>query len=265
VSGQYNRVFTEATGWTTAASGSVPANGRIILAVLAPAGTAGGTNAATMRVGNQQQTLTVRTGDSTPDGYSFTDITNQPINTYVGSGPVTITGLDQPTYVQTTSNGYVSINGGGWTQAGTVTNGSQIALAMTTSGSYDTPLGMSVLVGGVLRNWFTTTGPVPCDGVGNSPQNQTMYYHYSPDVQSNGQLAAKHWVRYGNFEGRRSCYQTPVCDGYGTTAVSQQNKDLYYWFNPDVRAAGLDAYDHWVQYGQHERNRIACWIDDTGH
>jgi hypothetical protein len=60
----------------------------------------------------------------------------------------------------------------------------------------------------------------------------------------------KHWDEQGYNEGRKSCWpKPPDCsdpDAY------------YYYFNKDVKNAGLNTLDHWNEQGYKEK-RKSCW------
>jgi hypothetical protein len=79
------------------------------------------------------------------------------------------------------------------------------------------------------------------------------YLDANPDVAANGGDALQHYIYYGRFEGR------PL-----SSAESSQRKarlaqlpggfdpKLYLEANPDVAAAGVDAVDHFVEFGRAE-------------
>ncbi len=104
---------------------------------------------------------------TTPDPFTFTDLTNQVINTVVQSNIVTVSGIDTPAPVVITDDGEtdcaISVGGGGYTATpGDASNGQTVQLQMTTSGVGNITLSCAVTIGGVADGgspWSTTTAP----------------------------------------------------------------------------------------------------------
>ena len=107
--------------------------------------------------------------DTTPNAFVFTDLSNQPRSSFVGTNTITISGLSTGTSVSVvpsgtgTSNSY-SKNGGSFTTAnGTAVNGDTFRPAHTTSASYSTQLYTRLTIGGVQGTFFSTTQAAPSD------------------------------------------------------------------------------------------------------
>lgn len=145
--------------WTT--SGTILA-GQSLAVRLTSAGTSSTARSATVTVGNTSDTWSVTTipQDSTPNGFDFTNLTNQLFSTLVTSNVVTISGIGpDPVSVSISGGGspQFSIAGGAWATSGTITNGQTLQLRMTTSPNSTTTLTATVTVGTVSDAWATTT------------------------------------------------------------------------------------------------------------
>jgi len=113
--------------------------------------------------------ITIRVGcpvtaveDTTPDQFTFTDVTGASLSTQYTSDPVPIIGFDADTPISVVGGTY-SVNGGSYTSAtGTLTPGTNnITVRRTSSGSYSTTLGVTLTVGTISDTWSVTTGPDP--------------------------------------------------------------------------------------------------------
>jgi hypothetical protein len=102
--------------------------------------------------------------DTTPEAFSFSDQSGVSTSSIITSAAITITGIDAAAAV-TVTNGQYSIDGGAWTSsAGTVTNGQQIRVRHTSSGSYETAVDTILDVGGVTDTFTSTTEAEPVGG-----------------------------------------------------------------------------------------------------
>jgi hypothetical protein len=108
-------------------------------------------------------------GDNTPNAFSFTDVTNQALNTAITSNTLTIAGMDDGTAISISSSGtggthLYQINSGSFTaSAGTVDAGDTVTLKVTTAALYlgSTTL-VSITIGSVTDVWSViTTAPAP--------------------------------------------------------------------------------------------------------
>jgi len=97
--------------------------------------------------------------DTTPDAFSFTDVTAQLLNTVITSDSVNITGINSPTAVTISGDGtpQFRINGGSWGTTGNITNGQSLELRLTSANADTTLRSATVSVGGVTNQWDVTT------------------------------------------------------------------------------------------------------------
>jgi hypothetical protein len=97
--------------------------------------------------------------DKAPDGFTFTDLTNQTQSTVVTSNVVTINGIDVATDVTITGQGtpQFRINGGAWVTSGNITNGQTLQLRLTTSAALAMTHTATVVVGTVGGTWSAST------------------------------------------------------------------------------------------------------------
>lgn len=101
------------------------------------------------------------TADTTPDAFSFTDVTNQALSTLLESNAITVAGINTATAISV-SGGEYQINGGAWTAAaGTVTNGQTVKVRHTTSASNNTATNTVLTIGGVADTFTSTTAGLP--------------------------------------------------------------------------------------------------------
>jgi hypothetical protein len=106
--------------------------------------------------------------DSEPEAFAFTDATNVELSTLTTAAPVTIGGINTAVSV-TVSGAEISINGGAWGTSGTISNGQSLAVRLTSSAAFATPLSATIDVGGATDSWSVTsraanTCPLPWGG-----------------------------------------------------------------------------------------------------
>ena len=125
------------------------------------ANTTGSTRTGTMTIGGQTFTVTQTAVDTTPDQFTFNDLTGQPLSTAVTSNPITVSGINAAAAISVTGGQY-SINGGVYTSiAGTVNNGNTVTVRLTSSASYSTTVNATLTIGGVSDTFAVTTGKAP--------------------------------------------------------------------------------------------------------
>tara|TARA_R110000822_G_scaffold298893_1_gene421767 strand:- start:754 stop:5898 length:5145 start_codon:yes stop_codon:yes gene_type:complete len=120
------------------------------------------TNPATT---NQWNTVTFNTtaSDTTPDAFSFTDVSNRTRSTVQTSNTITVAGIDANTYVQISGGSY-SKNGGSYTTStGLAALGDTFSLRHTSSGSYSTSVNTTLTLGTVTDTFTSTTEALPPD------------------------------------------------------------------------------------------------------
>jgi hypothetical protein len=128
----------------------------------------------TLTIGGTSDTfsVTTRAADTTPNAYSFTDLTGQTTSTLVESGGVVLSGFEvalninfsnlaNGTVVSPATNAYeYKINSGSWLNAtGTpsINPGDTLTLRMGTNGSGSVTSTMRTTIGGVSDTWAATT------------------------------------------------------------------------------------------------------------
>lgn len=161
VSGQGSpQIRINGGSWVT--SGTI-SNGQTLAVRLTSAGSMGVTYTATIDVGGVTDSWTVTTAaaDTTPNAFSFNDVTGAALSTLTTPSPatVTISGINASTPVSVSGTGspQISINGGGWTTSGSITNGQTLAVRLTSSASNNTTNTATINVGGVTDSWSVTT------------------------------------------------------------------------------------------------------------
>lgn len=118
---------------------------------------------ATLTIGGVSDVFTATTGsvDSTPNAFSFTDITGARKGRVITSNSVTVTGINTAVPISVTGGGGVkySKNQGAFTNvAGTVVAGDQVRLQMTASSSNNTMIDATLVIGGISDVWSVTSG-----------------------------------------------------------------------------------------------------------
>lgn len=104
--------------------------------------------------------------DITPDPFSFTDLTNQPLNQYVQSETITLNhfyGHDNVPLgslnisISGQGSPQLRVNNGGWVTNSNMYAGSTVQLRMMTSGLHGTEQTTTVTIGNSSVNWKVTT------------------------------------------------------------------------------------------------------------
>lgn len=97
--------------------------------------------------------------DTTPDAFTFTDVTDQELSTTVVSNSITVLGVDAATDIAiSVTGGEYSVNGGAFTSSsGNVQLNDTVRARVTTSGSYSTAANAAVTIGGVSDTFTATT------------------------------------------------------------------------------------------------------------
>jgi hypothetical protein len=95
--------------------------------------------------------------DTTPDPFTFTDVTNATLSTQYTSNTITVSGIDAASPISITGGTY-SINGGAYTSSsGTITNGQTVSVRVTSSSSFSTAVNATLTIGGVSDTYTVTT------------------------------------------------------------------------------------------------------------
>ena len=102
---------------------------------------------------------------TTPNSFTFNDLTGQSRNTQVISDAITISGINTASPVSVSGWEY-SINGGAFTSwVWTVNNGDSVRVRLTTSSSYSDPKSATLTVGWVSDSFDVTTEALPAQNV----------------------------------------------------------------------------------------------------
>ena len=98
--------------------------------------------------------------DTTPDQFTFTDVSNVTISTTQTSNTITISGMDTGASATVTiTGGTYSKNSGAYTSSsGTASNGDTFSVRHTSSSSYNTAVNTVLTIGGVSDTYTSTTG-----------------------------------------------------------------------------------------------------------
>ncbi|MEF2176026.1 MAG: hypothetical protein V3575_06120 [Candidatus Absconditabacteria bacterium] len=88
----------------------------------------------------------VQVNDTTPSSFSFATISNAELNTNYESATVTIQGMTSTSNF-TVNNGLASVNGGAYTNSGTINNGDNLKLKNTSSTSYNNTVTTTITIG----------------------------------------------------------------------------------------------------------------------
>ena len=95
--------------------------------------------------------------DSTPDAFTFTDVTGVALSTTQTSNTITVSGINTSVAVSV-SGGTYSKNGGAYTSsAGTASNGDTFAVRHTSSSNFSTAVNTTLNIGGVTDTYTSTT------------------------------------------------------------------------------------------------------------
>lgn len=123
------------------------------LALFVPTGSAGEWNAFRTSPGAGVNAVAC---DTTPDVFSFSDVTDATLSTLTVSNSITIVGINAAAAVSV-SGGEVRINNGSWGTSGNINSGDTLEVRLTSSGSNSTAVSATVTVGGVSDSWSVTT------------------------------------------------------------------------------------------------------------
>lgn len=134
------------TGTTITASGTAPSSGSKTIAV-----TVGG-------VTGNFVISTAAPSDTTPNAFSFNDVTGSNASTVTTSNTINISGIDAAATVTASGNGTVSVNGGSYTNSTTITNGQSINVRLTSNATLGTSnfVETTINIGGVTDTWRVT-------------------------------------------------------------------------------------------------------------
>lgn len=102
-------------------------------------------------------TTTAAAADTTPDAFSFTDVTGQTRGATVTSNTITVTGIDAATAISISGGDYRIGAGGFTTSAGTVQNNDTVTVRAVASNSANAKVDVVLTIGGVADTFSVTT------------------------------------------------------------------------------------------------------------
>lgn len=95
--------------------------------------------------------------DTTPDAFTFTDVTGATLSTVYTSNTITVSGINASTAISITGGTY-SKNAGAYTStSGTVVLGDTVSVQVTSSASNSTAVNVALTIGGVSDTYTVTT------------------------------------------------------------------------------------------------------------
>jgi subtilisin-like proprotein convertase family protein len=104
--------------------------------------------------------------DTTPDAFSFTDVTNVALSTLQTSNAVSITGIDTPAPVSVVGGEYsIGCGSAFTTNPGTITNGQTVCVRHVSAAANSATSNTTLTIGGVADT-FTSTTVAPSGGPG---------------------------------------------------------------------------------------------------
>ena len=100
--------------------------------------------------------------DTTPDSFSFAQVTNAPLGTSIQSASITPTGFNAPVSITVTGGTYaIGCNGAFTAAAGTLSPGQSVCVQHTTASAPGTTVQTTLVVGGVAATFSTITASAP--------------------------------------------------------------------------------------------------------
>ena len=127
--------------------------------------------------------------DTTPDSFSFAQVTNAPLGTSIQSASITPTGFNAPVSITVTGGSYsIGCDGVFTSVAGTLSPGQSVCVQHTTASAPGTIVQTTLVVGGVAATFATITAsapvvnadltadPVPSPTITNVAPNSMVYF-----------------------------------------------------------------------------------------
>lgn len=161
---------------TYAANDATPAAAQTFSATGLTAGTSyescfgqanGATTPLTATVICSDAFITVASGDTTPDAFTFTDLQGVATSTYYCSQPVTITGIDAPSVVSVTGGEYRINSGAAETDQAQISAGDTLMACAYSSSEDQDVIQVTVTVGGQSDVWVITTRTLVASACGS--------------------------------------------------------------------------------------------------
>jgi len=114
----------------------------------------------TLRAGTVEITGTATPVDTEPDPFTFTPVTNVPVNTLVTSNTVTITGIAAPSRITVAGGSYsIGCTGTFTTAAANIPDGSTVCVRHNSAATPGTDTVTTLNIGGIIGTYTSTTVP----------------------------------------------------------------------------------------------------------
>jgi hypothetical protein len=196
----------------------------------------------TLNVGGVTDTFTSTTlaADTTPNQFTFTDVSNVARSTTQTSNTITISGLNTSTSVSV-SGGTYSKNGGAYTSsAGTAVNGDTFAVRHTSSGSFSTSVNTTLNVGGVTDTFTSTTEAAPAivaPAISSVTHNNATASSVTATVNLSSAGSG------GTLEYAQSTVNSLPSTGWQSSASFShpRNTTRYYWASQNRNTSGFSS------------------------
>ena len=146
------------SGGYTTAPGTINSGDTVQVRLTASA-TPATTSSATLTIGGVSGTFAVTTlpADSTPEAFAFTAQTDVALNTVTTSNAIVVSGINVGTAVNVVGGEY-NINGGAFTPlSGTVNDGDQVSVRLTSAAGFEQLSTATVTIGDVSGDFNVTT------------------------------------------------------------------------------------------------------------
>jgi hypothetical protein len=144
----------------TSTSGTVSAGQTVKVSILSSVNF-GTTKTASITVGGVTGTFSVITlaADTTPDAFSFAAVTGAALSTVGVSAPITVAGVNTDAPISISSGGEYSIDSTTdfVSTSGTVKNTQVVRVRATSSNAFNTPVNVTLTIGGVNATFTITT------------------------------------------------------------------------------------------------------------
>lgn|GEM_PF-1665236 len=185
---------------------------------------------------SQTWTTTTKPQDTTPNTFSFNNLSNQELDTFVTSNSVTVSGFDGPLTASVSGQGnpQIRVGSGTWGSSVSVNPGQSLQLKTTTSIAYETDVVVTYSVGDLLDTWVIRTKSscamsgqkVTSLGSGCTYANDICYYY--PDINStvaiySNFISPPNSSIHGSFKKRINS-----CDNRGNHACGNIDTSQYY-------------------------------------
>lgn len=153
--------------FTSTASISISTNGASAVKTIRTDATLGSVFPACDAAGYTSFTIPINVTsgiDTTPDDFTFNNVTLAQPSSVVESNQINITGINVSTSVSVTNGSFMVNNDGVWRTSGSILNTQRLRLKLTASPAYNTTVSTNCTVGTVTKTWTVTTPNDPGNG-----------------------------------------------------------------------------------------------------